>query len=260
MAFSFFAKHRNSCPKNGFHSDFVQFPCISMGLSSWLEVYFSISSKLRFWGIPWYTILLYHVIPPFRTTPNTLALVPLQCKAGNPMMNLWLGATFTKIGIGLWHNPDSPIFDGRFPIFDGALMLGLHIFDGGFRIGSQGYIPFLGHFFIQHPVFWHHLAIPRRIADGRHHQEVTAGVPIEGRHPQVPLWEMRKSLIFGFFWWFGNHFLVGWKNMFQRVYIMSKSLISSKFLVGLRHKRVIDWSLMTVILWMTGSTNQWCLP
>jgi hypothetical protein len=31
-------------------------------------------------------------------------------------------------------NPHSPIFDGCFPIFDGALILGLHIYDGGFRI------------------------------------------------------------------------------------------------------------------------------
>ena len=164
MAFSFFAKHRSSCPKNGFHSDLVQFPYISMGLSSLLEVYFSISSNLRFWGIPWYTIFLYpHPGQRQIHWPLSHFNVRLVSQDEPP-----IGGDFHQnwdrfMALG---NPDSPIFDGRFPIFDGALMLGLHIFDGGFRIGSQGYIPFLGHFFIQHPVFWHHLAIPRRSAAG----------------------------------------------------------------------------------------------
>lgn len=153
-----------------------------------------------------YTMVYHIFIPPFRTTPNTLAPVPLQFKAGNPMMNLRLGATFTKIGIGLWHWV-THILPFLMVVFQFLMVPWFWVctflmVDLEFRLSRLH--PIFGSFFIQHPVFLHHLAIPRRIADGRHHQEVTAGVPIEGRHPQVPLWDRR----WGNHWFQTNFWLV----------------------------------------------------
>lgn len=182
-----------------------------------------------------YTMVYHIFIPPFRTTPNTLAPVPLQFKAGNPMMNLRLGATFTKIGIGLWHWV-THILPFLMVVFQFLMVPWFWVctflmVDLEFRLSRLH--PIFGSFL--HPTS-SAFTSPRHSSPYRWWQASPRGdsrCPYRGPTSTGATLgsEMRKSLIFGFFWWFGNHFLVGWKNMFQRVYITSKSLISNKFLV-----------------------------